>query len=166
MQTITTTKHTVMSKLISLETAQSNFYPAPDNLNVRYADAFTLTSDDVNPLVTHINYWMKKQNFDAHLAFNEGYIYVLENKGQPGILKIGYTDRTPQARVKEINSGTGVITPWIIINAFACRAPGTIEYFIHKELESYRVNKEAFAVTPSMADECILRIIQETNSGL
>ena len=108
----------------------------------------------------------ERHSFDAQLSFNEGYIYVLENKGQPGILKIGYTDRTPQSRLKEINAGTGVITPWIIINTFACKAPSHIEGLVHTQLWEYHVNKEGFAVTPKMAEDVIARIISENNAGI
>ncbi len=156
---------------ISLEEAKENYYPRPAGMSVKYTDAFTLTPLDGPQYENYttaefINYWIKRQRFEAQLSFNEGYIYVLENKGQPGILKIGYTDRTPQARVKEINSGTGVITPWFIVNAFPCKAPAQIESIIHSQLNRYRVNKEGFAVTVSTADDIITRIIAENNAAI
>jgi hypothetical protein len=156
---------------ISLEEAKENYYPRPAGMSVKYTDAFTLTPLDGPQYENHttaefINYWIKRQRFEAQLSFNEGYIYVLENKGQPGILKIGYTDRTPQARVKEINSGTGVITPWFIVSAFPCKAPAQIESIIHSQLNQYRVNKEGFAVTISAADNIITRIIAENNAAI
>jgi hypothetical protein len=155
-----------MSKLITIEKAQESYYPKPERLPVQYADAFTLISDDNNALTSHVNYWMKHTSFDAQLSFNEGYIYILENKGQPGILKIGYTDRTPQQRVKEINSSTGVITPWIIVEAFACRAPGAVETAVHQQLRSYHVNKEGFAIGAHDAIDIILRVIRENNANI
>ena len=124
------------------------------------------TPDPNDPEFEIVHYWIKRHSFDAQLSFNEGYIYVLENKGQPGILKIGYTDRTPQSRLKEINGGTGVITPWIIINTFACKAPSHIEGLVHTQLWEYHVNKEGFAVTPKMAEDVIARIISENNAGI
>ncbi len=156
---------------ISLEEAKENYYPRPAGMSVKYTDAFTLTPLDGPQYENYttaefINYWIKRQRFEAQLSFNEGYIYVLENKGQPGILKIGYTDRTPQARVKEINSGTGVITPWFIVNAFPCKAPAQIESIIHSQLNRYRVNKEGFAVTVSTTDDIITRIIAENNAAI
>lgn len=156
---------------ITLEEAKQDYYPKPNNMSVKYVDAFTLTPLTDNKYNSYdtaefINYWIKRQRFEAQLSFNEGYIYVLENKGQPGILKIGYTDRTPQARVKEINSGTGVITPWFIINAFACKAPTQIESLVHAQLDRYRVNKEGFAVKASHAEEIIASIIAENNAAI
>jgi hypothetical protein len=156
---------------ISLEEAKQDYYPRPAGMSVKYTDAFTLTPLEGPQYEKHttaefINYWIKRQRFEAQLSFNEGYIYVLENKGQPGILKIGYTDRTPQARVKEINSGTGVITPWFIVNAFPCKAPAQIESIIHSQIDRYRVNKEGFAIHPSTAEQIITHIIAENNAAL
>ena len=156
---------------ISLDDAKLDYYPKPPGMSVKYADAYTLT-----PLVGEqysnynsadfVNYWVKRQRFEAQLSFNEGYIYILENKGQPGILKIGYTDRTPQQRVREINGGTGVITSWYVVNAFACKAPSHIESIVHSQLNPYHVNKEGFAVSVSYTEEVIINIIRENKAAI
>jgi len=156
---------------ISLEEAQSEYYPKPTGMSIRYIDAFTLTpltGSEYSKCTSadYVNYWVKRQRFDAQLSFNEGYIYILENKGQPGILKIGYTDRTPQQRVKEINSGTGVIIPWYIVNAFPCKAPLQIESLIHLQLNQYRIAKEGFGITVSRAEDIISSIIKENNASI
>jgi hypothetical protein len=151
---------------VTLEEAKQDYYPKSDSESVSYADAFTLTPDPQHEGWEYVHYWIKRAHFNARLSFNEGYMYVLENKGQPGILKIGYTDRTPQERLKEINGGTGVITPWYIINSFACKAPAHIEGMVHTQLWDYHVNKEGFAVTPKMAEDVIIRIIDENNAGI
>jgi hypothetical protein len=156
---------------ISLEEAKENYYPKPAGMSVKYTDAFTLTpltGSEYNQYHTadYVNYWIKRQRFEAQLSFNEGYIYILANPNQPGILKIGYTDRTPQSRLKEINGGTGVIIPWYIVNAFACKAPSHIESIIHDQLNQYRIAKEGFGVTVSMAEDVIIRIINENNATI
>ena len=156
----------MIMKRITMEEAKREYYPKNEGESVVYANAYTLTPDTNDPEFEIVHYWIKRHSFDAQLSFNEGYIYVLENKGQPGILKIGYTDRTPQSRLKEINGGTGVITPWIIINTFACKAPSHIEGLVHTQLWEYHVNKEGFAVTPKMAEDVIARIISENNAGI
>ena len=156
----------MIMKRITMEEAKREYYPKNEGESVVYANAYTLTPDPNDPEFEIVHYWIKRHSFDAQLSFNEGYIYVLENKGQPGILKIGYTDRTPQSRLKEINGGTGVITPWIIINTFACKAPSHIEGLVHTQLWEYHVNKEGFAVTPKMAEDVIARIISENNAGI
>ena len=156
----------MIMKRITMEEAKREYYPKNEGESVVYANAYTLTPDPNDPEFEIVHYWIKRHSFDAQLSFNEGYIYVLENKGQPGILKIGYTDLTPQSRLKEINGGTGVITPWIIINTFACKAPSHIEGLVHTQLWEYHVNKEGFAVTPKMAEDVIARIISENNAGI
>ena len=153
-------------KHITLEEAKSGYYPKPEGVNCFYSDAYTLTPDPNDPTNDYIHYWISNNKFNASLSFNEGYIYILENKGQPGVLKIGYTDRTPQERVREINGATGVITPWHIVNAFACRAPLSIESLIHKKLKPFHVNKEGFAVTISYAEEIITGVISDNNASI
>jgi hypothetical protein len=153
-------------KRITLEEAESHYYPKPEGVSCTCAHAYTLTRDPDDELNDYVHYWIKNGTFNAALSFNEGYIYILGNKGQPGLLKIGYTDRTPQERVKEINGATGVITPWYVVNAFACRAPLQIESLVHKKLKPFHVSKEGFAVTLSHAEEIITSIISDNNANL
>ena len=153
-------------KNITLEEAKKDYYPKPEGVNVSLADGYTFTQDPNDPTNEYVNYWIKNTKFNASLSFNEGYIYILENKGQPGICKIGYTDRTPQERVKEINGATGVIIPWYVVNAFACRAPLQIESLVHKKLKPFHVSKEGFAVTLSHAEEIITGVISDNNANL
>jgi hypothetical protein len=153
-------------KRISLEEAQNHYYPKPEGIPCTIANAYTLTPVSQQDGWEEVHYWIKKISFNAKLALDEGYIYILENKNQPGILKIGYTDRTPQERVREINSATGVITPWFIVNAFPCKSPSSIERLVHNELSNYRVNKEGFAITLPLAERTVLSIIAENNAGI
>ena len=156
----------IMIKHITLEEAKENYYPRQSGMSVKYTDAYTLTPDPDNTHQEYVHYWVSRQRFNAQLSFNEGYIYILESKGQPGILKIGYTDRTPQERVREINRGTGVIVPWYIVNAFPCKAPDSIEVLVHQALHPYHLNKEGFNMLVSKAEEVIERVIRENNAGI
>ena len=153
-------------KLISIEEAQEHYYPKPDGVPCTIANAYTLTPIDSQDGWEEVNYWIKKISFNAKLAIDEGYIYILENKSQPGICKIGYTDRTPQERVKEINGATGVIVPWYISNAFPCKSPLSIERLVHSALSDYWLSKEGFAVTLPLAERTVLSIIAENNAGI
>jgi hypothetical protein len=155
-----------MIKYITIDEAKDYYYPKPAGMSVKFTDAYTLTPDNDNPEHEYVHYWVERKRFDASLSFNEGYIYILESKGQPGILKVGYTDRTPQARVSEINNGTGVIVPWYIANAFACKSPEYIETLVHQALGTYHVNKEGFNVTVSEAERIIAKVIDENNAGI
>ncbi len=151
-------------KRITLDEAQEHYYPKPDGIPCIVANAYTLTPIVDGDGWEEVNYWIKKIKFNAKLSLDEGYIYILENKSQPGICKIGYTDRTPQERVKEINGATGVIVPWYIANAFPCKSPASIERLIHNTLSDYWVNKEGFAVTLPLAERTVLNIIAENNA--
>jgi len=155
-----------MIKHITLEEAKENYYPKPAGMSVRYTDAYTLTPDNNESNSEHVHYWVKQQRFDARLSFNQGYIYILENKGQAGILKIGYTDRTPQQRLQEINGGTGVIIPWYIVNSFACKSPEHIETLVHQALSQYHVNKEGFNISIREAERIIDKIIADSNAAV
>ena len=153
-------------KRISIEEAQEHYYPKPDGVPCNIANAYTLTPVAEQEGWEEINYWIKKISYNAKLSIGEGYIYILENKSQPGICKIGYTDRAPQDRVREINGATGVIVPWYISNAFPCKSPASIESLVHSALSDYWLNKEGFAITLPLAESVILNIIAENNAGI
>lgn len=154
------------TKHITIEEAKLNFHPKPQSLPLDKHIHFTLTQDEKDPTIDHVHYWVERTTFDANLSFNEGYVYVLENHGIPGILKIGYTDRSVQERVREINSGTGVITPWYSVSHFHCKSPKHIETLVHQSLSTYRVNKEGFNVSLNQAQEIINKIIAENNATI
>lgn len=77
----------------------------------------------------------------------KGFIYVAKNQAMPGLLKIGYTEKVPTARVNELFT-TGVPEPFEI--AYYCLAENakSLESTIHHRLESYRSrkNREFFRV--------------------
>ena len=158
----------VLSKCITLEEANTNFFPKPFGYPVNSSTYYTLTPDLTDPTLDHVHYWIKNQTVDLSLSLGEGHLYILANKSIPGILKIGYTDRTPQERVKEINSATGVITNWYIANSFACRSPKVIESLVHTQLKDCRItsNKEGFAVNLTEAERIIANIIVENNAAI
>ena len=81
---------------------------------------------------------------------NPDWIYVLVNRSMPGIVKIGYTSLSVSARVSQINSATGIITPWWLVYKYRCAAGVVLEKEIHKHLQGYgvRVNpsREGFYI--------------------
>ena len=94
------------------------------------------------------------------------YVYVLVNVGIPGICKIGMTTTSVSQRVKEINSATGVITPWISVYKYKCLNSRILEQAVHQKLEAmgYRVNpkREGFEIKSLEA----VRVIEELGSRL
>jgi hypothetical protein len=89
------------------------------------------------------------------------FVYVLVNKGVPGICKIGMTTTSVNQRVKEINSATGVITPWFPVFKYKCLNSRILEQAVHQRLElmGYRVNpkREGFEIKSNDA----IKLIQE-----
>ena len=45
----------------------------------------------------------------------EGYVYVLINPSMEGLVKIGMTTSTPEERVTELSSATGVPSKFILV---------------------------------------------------
>jgi hypothetical protein len=80
-----------------------------------------------------------------------GYLYCFENECMPGLLKIGYTDRTVEERLKEANaSGTfGPPSDYSVVFAKLVNNPKQKESIMHTLLKKYRKNpkKEFFAIT-------------------
>lgn len=97
------------------------------------------------------------------------WVYVLVNKSVPNICKVGMTTTTVAQRVKEINSATGVITPWIPVYRYECINSYELEQAVHAELENlgYRVNpnREGFEVPSEVAIQTIERLADKLTVG-
>ncbi len=94
-------------------------------------------------------------------TFETGWVYVLSNAEHPHLLKIGYTQRSVERRLAELN---GAGTPYDHVLRFAChvRDPVTLETGIHIALADWRVpDKEFFEVSLQTAVTTIERIIAE-----
>lgn len=84
-----------------------------------------------------------------------GYVYVLQNRSFPYLLKIGYTTRTPHERAEELSRHSGVPTPYVVVYSqffLDCQAA---EREVHNSLEARRWGKEFFRIT---LDEAISAI--------
>lgn len=94
------------------------------------------------------------------------WLYVLANKSMPGICKIGMTTTSVPQRIREINSATGVITPWFEVYRYKCINSRVLEQAVHQKLEQagYRVNprREGFEIRSDMA----IAIIEEVGEHL
>ena len=136
--------------------------------NMRRAIAYTLTPIPDNPKWDEITYygasWIDPTNTPQH----PHYIYILVNPSIPGICKIGFTTTTVYDRVKQINSATGVITPWQVRDFWFTQEPYLAEQEIHDLLSDYRVedNREGFAVNFMVARDVIFEILGIPNKDL
>lgn len=69
-----------------------------------------------------------------------GYIYFLLNQAMPGLVKIGFTTRTLDQRMSELNT-SGMPKPFELGAAFSISNPEVCESEIHKTLSNKRVNR-------------------------
>ncbi len=69
-----------------------------------------------------------------------GDLYILSNPEMPGPLNIGQTAGPVPARVAELNSATGVPSPFVMESLFESSDPQSHEAEVHKNLAAARVS--------------------------
>ena len=81
---------------------------------------------------------------------SHGYVYCMSNPAMPGLLKIGYTERTVDERLQEANLSTWVPQVFLLEFAKFVKEPNAKEQVIHRILAADRVNpkREFFRTTP------------------
>ena len=102
-------------------------------------------------------YTARKRGIYNKQGEGDQWVYVLENDSQPGLLKIGYTKLTPDARAKQISNATGVPLPYKVAWAYRCFNGELLEGEVHHALRKYRVNnqREFFQIGLDEAKETI-----------
>lgn len=143
---------------LTQEQAQFHIYLQPGSKFVcQRAVGFTLT-----PLKDgweQVNYY-GEAIFDPSGGIRKPeWVYILVNKDIPGICKIGMTTTSVEQRTREINSATGVISPWFPVYRYKCVNSYYLEQDVHTYLEEkgYRVspNREGFYIDSKTAMEVI-----------
>ena len=101
-------------------------------------------------------------------TFRAGWIYVLQHNKFPGYLKIGFTERSVEERVIELEAATGVMSGFKIEYAALVENPRQVENYIHKKLSTHREekNKEFFRIETELAIKEIKNIISQTSKIL
>src|SRR6266571_2839873 len=89
----------------------------------------------------------------------KGFIYVLSNPSMGELLKIGFTTKTLEARVAELNNATGVPTDFVVEAFFEVEEPNRLERTIHRALAKHRIRKKREFFRLSTAEA--IRIIQD-----
>lgn len=116
-------------------------------------------SDEDDEGWQHITYYtpIKKDIYSNRREDYNSWVYILSNPSLPGLLKIGYTNLTPDKRAGQISSSTGVPTPFKVEFAFNCFDGYLLEADVHRELKSFRVNngREFFSIDLDTAKEKI-----------
>lgn len=95
----------------------------------------------------------------SNVGLAKGFVYVLGNQSMPGLLKIGYTNKTPSERAKELKT-TGVPTPFDVLYSRVINGDAKlIEKAVHAQLSKYREsNTEFFKVSVDKAKTTIEEI--------
>jgi hypothetical protein len=92
---------------------------------------------------------------------SRGYVYVLVNRAMPGLVKIGFSTKSPSERASELST-TGVPHPFEVCYYCETEEPSAYEAEIHRVLMSRRVSesREFFKVSVGAAVTAIRNIIQ------
>jgi cold shock CspA family protein len=100
-----------------------------------------------------------------------GFLYVLVNSAMPGLVKVGKTQRDPDARAQELSGVTGIPTPFVVAYNEWFSDCAAAEDFVHAFLETkgYRVaeNREFFSAPVKVAIQAIMqaKAQQPQNNG-
>jgi T5orf172 domain len=97
-----------------------------------------------------------------------GYIYILSSRSHPKWLKIGYTERTVEERVNEINRATGILEPFGVRAAWVLWNAPQVEGFVHFALADYRVrdDREFFELPFGTAFKIVGDIVHDSRREL
>jgi hypothetical protein len=145
-------------KRITLE--QSKMYiPMNEDFTNSEPTYFILTQDPEEPEWENVTYFTARRNnvYDGREGEGDSWVYVLANKTMPNLVKIGYTNRTPDKRAEQISRGTGVPIKFSVEFAFKCFNGEQLERELHKYLSPYRINteREFFQLTVDEAKKTI-----------
>lgn len=92
----------------------------------------------------------------------KGYVYILTNESMPGLVKIGRTTRSVEARANELHQ-TGVPTPFKIRDGILSPDCAEMELAAHDEFSKCRVSsdREFFRVDASVVVEFLYQFLEE-----
>jgi len=142
-----------MKRITSEETVKYLAIPIEDPSIYTRAVAFTLTPIDDE--WEEVQYYGESIEDPSYGIKKPEWVYVLVNRHIPGVCKIGMTTTSVRQRVDEINSATGVITPWYPAFSFKCVNSRYLEQDIHRYLEERgcRLNprREGFEIDSTTA---------------
>ncbi len=83
-----------------------------------------------------------------------GWVYVLTNRGMPGLVKIGYSTKDPSLRAGELE-GTGLPHPFDVVYDVLVLEPRDVEQQVHRNLKHCHEAKEFFRTEVSVAIQSI-----------
>ena len=156
-------------KKITLEQAKK-YVPLDDdmvNRELHRASYYTMSpypnSEMAKDGWEKVTYYLPKRN-DTYINRGEGnqWVYILSNPSIPDVLKIGFTNLTPELRAKQLSSSTGVVIPFKVEWAFKCFDGNRMEAEVHSALKEYRISnqREFFQVDLEEA-KSVIKLIGE-----
>ena len=79
-------------------------------------------------------------------------VYILTNEAMPGIIKIGWTDKNVEERMKELDK-TSTPVPFTCYFAKRVEDPTFVESKLHEAFDEFRIrdNREFFRMSPNQA---------------
>src|SRR5690606_7190091 len=91
---------------------------------------------------------------------------VMTNPLYVGIVKIGYTQKNPHERAKELSSSSGVPESFSVAFSQKVESPSRIEFLVHNALAEFRTNnkREFFRIGVSDAEKKIREIVEQENN--
>ena len=135
------------------------YFPAK---NSRDASYYTFTPSSRGGNWEDVKYYTdrKKLSYTNRDGDHNSWVYVLSNPATPGILKIGYTNNTPEERAIQLSNATGVPLPYEVQYAYSCWNGLEMEKDVHERLHEYRLSnqREFFQVDFEEAREVIEEI--------
>jgi hypothetical protein len=137
-------------KRISIKESKK-FLPLENNFmgeNLKNASYFTIEPHPDSILKKEgweiVKYYTSKRKgiYENNNGEGNQWVYILSNPSIPGVLKIGYTNYSPELRAKQISSSTGVVVPYKVEWAFKCSDGFLLESKIHNALKDFRINNQ------------------------
>jgi hypothetical protein len=88
-----------------------------------------------------------------------GWVYLIANKAMPGLVKVGYTTRSPATRAQEL-AGTGSPHRFEVRHQRQVVNPAEVELRVHAALNHRREGKEWFRCSEDEAVATLDRFTQ------
>ena len=88
----------------------------------------------------------------------KGWVYVISNPGQPGLIKVGYSMKDPELRARKLD-GTASPYSHVVEYEVLVPEPRQVEQSAHKKLRRHHANKEWFRCTPEEAVVAIKTVV-------
>lgn len=101
-----------------------------------------------------------EEGLSAWRETRAGHLYIAMNASWPGTYKVGCTQRSVEARMRQL-SGSGVATPWVAVASWSVYDAHGLEAMAHKACQSWQVKGELFQVPFEVLRATVDAVVQE-----